>query len=348
MTTTAIAPVVSPVRPPKDQLFRGFRKGLELREAGTALATMVGHFAVFNRWTEIESMWEGNFMERLAPGSFRKAFQEPARSQIRSIFEHGYDFQLSNQILGSIDVLREDDTGAYYEVPLFRGIPELIMEGLRADAYGASFRFRVTREDFNKAPEVSDYNPKGIPERTIREVELYEFGPVTFPAYAEATAGLRSLTDEFMLRRFVRDPERLKEVLRFAPIAPSRLDAARNGHLEKERSVVAKEELRNQLERATGDVELDEQLQAVDAAIDEAIVELEGGNPDQGLALLYAAGNVVDQALQQQGLPDADENEEGSTDVVAASKDRRPSSTSQQSNPRFTNTEEYLEWIARI
>ena len=41
-------------------------------------------------------------------------------------------------------------------------------------------------------------NPDRLPERTITNATLYEFGPVTFPAYEGATAGMRSMTDEFM------------------------------------------------------------------------------------------------------------------------------------------------------
>lgn len=29
-----------------------------------------------------------------------------------------------------------------------------------------------------------------LPERTIRDVRLFEFGPTTWPAYSDATAGL--------------------------------------------------------------------------------------------------------------------------------------------------------------
>ena len=93
--------------------------------------------------------------------------------------------------------MREDKVGAYYEVPLLDGVPPLVVSGPRAGAYGSSFRFRVTREDSSASASASDYNPDGLPERTIREVELYEFGPVTFPAYAGATAGVRSITDDF-------------------------------------------------------------------------------------------------------------------------------------------------------
>jgi hypothetical protein len=88
---------------------------------------------------------------------------------------------------------------------------------------GASFRFKVMREDFNKKPERSDVNPDGLPERTITEAKVMEFGPVTFPAYEGATAGVRSLTDEFILAHLFAEPERLARVLelRAASFAPS-------------------------------------------------------------------------------------------------------------------------------
>jgi hypothetical protein len=37
----------------------------------------------------------------------------------------------------------------------------------------------------------SDYDPQGLPERTILDAEVMEFGPVTYPANVGATAGLR-------------------------------------------------------------------------------------------------------------------------------------------------------------
>nr|MBA2312514.1 phage major capsid protein [Actinomycetota bacterium] len=40
-----------------------------------------------------------------------------------------------------------------------------------------------------------------------------EFGPVTFPAYGGATAGVRSLTDVYALNRFVREPDKLADLL---------------------------------------------------------------------------------------------------------------------------------------
>jgi hypothetical protein len=57
-------------------------------------------------------------------------------------------------------------------------------------------------EQFIERPGKSPHNPEGIPERTLKEVDVPEFGPVTFPAYAGATAGLRTVSvDSFLARR---------------------------------------------------------------------------------------------------------------------------------------------------
>jgi hypothetical protein len=53
-----------------------------------------------------------------------------------------------------------------------------------------------------------------------------EFGPVTFGAYAGATAGVRSLTDDFLISAIRADPGKAREMFERAlsldEIAPSR------------------------------------------------------------------------------------------------------------------------------
>ena len=159
------------------------------------LATMTGHFAVFNQWTEINSMWEGQFLERIAPGAFKKTIRE---NTPKVLFQHGQDPMIGDKPLGPIETLEEDSFGARYEVPLLDTTYNRdLLPALREGLYGASFRFSVVREDIDNEPELSDHNPGGLPERTVKEVRLMEFGPVTFPAYSGATAVARSLTDEF-------------------------------------------------------------------------------------------------------------------------------------------------------
>ncbi len=200
---------------PKENLVRGLWP-VELRAGNAdALPTLTGHFAVFNEWTEIDSAWEGRFMERIAPGAFAKTFAENRKS-MRVLFQHGKDPMVGDKPLGPIDVLEEDATGARYEVPLLdTSYNRDLLPGLREGLYGASFRFRVVKEDMDTRPQRSELNPEGIPQRTIKEAQVPEFGPVTFPAYSGATAGVRSLTDEFILAQLLgMDADRLRQLLR--------------------------------------------------------------------------------------------------------------------------------------
>ena len=212
-------------RPPRDDLVRALRSGVSLRavtaptdtseqeasQNANGMPTLYGYFTRFDEWTEIDSWFEGNFMERMAPGSFKKTFREQTP---KVLFQHGMDYTAGDKPLGAPDVLREEADGPYYEVPLLDAqyVRDLV-PGLDAGLYGASFRFSVMREEWVDEPAVSEHNPKGLPERTIKEVRCSEFGPVTFPAYPGATAQLRSMTDEYLTARMTSRPEQLKLIL---------------------------------------------------------------------------------------------------------------------------------------
>jgi len=193
---------------PQDNLVRAWASpdavGLRAATAGDG-NTMFGHFAVFDVWTEINSVFEGKFLERIAPGAFSDTFRD-RRGQIRVLYDHGADPMIGNKPLGSPDVLREDKTGAYYEVDLFdSSYVNDLKPAIRTGQVGASFRFKVTGEEWASPEKATRDNPQQLDERTITKVDLYEFGPVTFPAYADASAGLRSRTDEF-IAHFLNDP----------------------------------------------------------------------------------------------------------------------------------------------
>lgn len=167
-----------------------------------AAGVLYGHFAVWDTWYEVDSFFEGYFLERVVKGATKKTIREN-RDNMRVLFQHGMDPVAGDKPLGPIEDLREDDTGAYYEVELLRddtgGYPSYVADivpGLDRNLYGSSHRFRVMREEFNYDTEPSDYNPDGLPERTIKEMQVMEFGPVTFPANQAATASLRSTRAE--------------------------------------------------------------------------------------------------------------------------------------------------------
>jgi phage head maturation protease len=200
---------------------------IEVRATNGAAADgdhLYGHFTVWDAWYEVDSFFEGHFLERTVKGSTKKTLNEN-RDSIRALFQHGMDPLAGDKPLGPIDELHEDDVGAYYDVALLRedggdfvDYVRGIVPGLRDGLYGASFRFRAMREEFNYDAEASDHNPDGLPERTLKEMQVMEFGPVTFPASSAATASVRS-------REESANGNGAEEV----PVAPPDPDAAATG-----------------------------------------------------------------------------------------------------------------------
>lgn len=189
----------------------------EMRADGVfGMPTMIVRFSTFNTWYKVDSWFEGTFLERTVPGAFTKTIKED-RAAIKVLYDHGFDGQIGNKVLGPIDDLREDPDSPVGEVPLFdTSYNRDLVPGLDAGVYGSSFRFRVTGEEWNDEPGTSETNPQGLPERTIKEVRLAEFGPVTFPANPDSTSGLRSLTDSYYERLQKREPQLYDAAVRAA------------------------------------------------------------------------------------------------------------------------------------
>lgn len=190
------------------------RSPLELRAAGTegGMPLLTVRFSPYNIWYEVSSFWEGDFMERTVRGSFAKTMESIGSN--RMLYDHGSDPYIGNKVLAPTEVLREDADSAVAEGTLFDTTYNRdLLPGLEAGVYGSSFRFRVVQDSWNDEPGVSDHNPKGLPERTITEVRLFEQGPVTFPASPTATAGVRSLTDQFYEGMRARNPQKYDDML---------------------------------------------------------------------------------------------------------------------------------------
>lgn len=187
MTTTMTAP--------RDDLFRmttiadgsiRFQRAADPAAEGI-IGTLTGYAAVFNRDTVIDS-WEGKFIERIAPGAFRDTLAKHG-DRVKVLFNHGFDPSIGDKPLGKPETMREDKVGLYVEVPLDdTSYNRDLVASLRSGALdGQSFRFSVNREQW----EEPDDDTK-LPVRTLQAVTLYEFGPVTFPAYSATSAGVRS------------------------------------------------------------------------------------------------------------------------------------------------------------
>jgi HK97 family phage prohead protease len=188
--------------PPRDDLVRTTSTFELKRSEGSDMPILSGTAAVFGEWTEIRSSYEGHFFERFMPGAFKKTISEN-KSKIRCLFHHGQDPSIGFKPLGPITKLAEESGGLRYDVQLLdTDYNRSLIPGLEAGLYGSSFRFGIVRKDDVRSPKRSAWNPKGILERTINESYLRELGPTPLPAYAGTSAGVRSLTDEFVLGRF--------------------------------------------------------------------------------------------------------------------------------------------------
>ena len=368
-------------RPPRENLVRALSESPALDAATDGMPTMRGHFAVWDNWTEINSAFEGRFMERFAPTSMTKTLSE-GRDRIQVLFQHGRDPQIGDKPLGPIGRLEPDTVGAFYEVPLLdTQYNRELIPGLEANLYGASFRFEVISEEFVARPAKSDHNPLGLPERTVTEARVREFGPVTFPAYQAATAGLRSMTDRFLLGRMLDQPDILNDLI----------------ELEKQPALLPEIEVRSAIPYAKTevtdvsstydpDVELQwcgenaMDLRALCAWVDDSMDQNTRGayrfphhmvgaygkpGPASVVGVLLAieearASSIPDDEKQRvlehlnSHLSDYNQPERSesdpSEDTTPTSMEPEPSEATTRAiiTPRFHTREEWLQWITRI
>lgn len=176
---------------PRDDLIRMVELGateIEFRKSEDddgRIGTLYGYAARFNTPTRIDS-WEGKFDETIMPGAFRDTLSKDG-NKIKVLFNHGFDPMIGDKPLGKPNRQEEDDKGLFVEVPLDdTSYNRDLVASLRSGALdGMSFRFSVVREEWDEESEE-------VPQRTLKQVRLYEYGPVTFPAYEATTAGVRA------------------------------------------------------------------------------------------------------------------------------------------------------------
>jgi len=148
--------------------------------------TLEGYAAVFNSPTLIND-WDGEYEETIAPGAFKRTI---AGGSPVLQFDHGQHPVLGSIPIGAIESLAEDARGLFVRARLFDNwMTEPVRQAIEARAIdGMSFRFQVVKDQRTEAPADG-----GLATRLIKEVRLFELGPVVFPAYRDTTVALRSL-----------------------------------------------------------------------------------------------------------------------------------------------------------
>ena len=163
-------------------------KQVRIEKRDGAPDRIVGYAAVFYRDSEPGTEYElySGHVERIKPGAFTRAIEEA--DDVRGLFNHE-----PSQILGRTKAgtmrLSEAATGLRYEldVPDTQIGRDVATSIERGDVTGSSFAFSVSAGG-------SEIRKEGkITVREITGVDLYDSGPVTYPAYDATTTGLRAV-----------------------------------------------------------------------------------------------------------------------------------------------------------
>jgi len=142
-----------------------------------------GYAAVFDK--DIDDL--GGFIERIAPGAFKEALKN---SDVRALINHDQNLILGREAANTLR-LKETNEGLFMEIipPNTSYAKDLLESISRGDIAEQSFSFRVAADEWEN---LDDADRDTV--RTIKEVShLYDIGPVTFPAYPQTSAALRSM-----------------------------------------------------------------------------------------------------------------------------------------------------------
>ena len=151
-------------------------KNVEARQAEDGTMRLSGYAAVFN-----EDSLPLPFLERIAPGAFRKTLTETP--DVRLLINHE-GLPLARTKNGTLR-LQEDEIGLYMDadLPDTQAARDLYTLVERGDVDQMSFAFRVIRQKWNE----------GRTERTLTELSLADgdVSVVTYPAYPTTTVEAR-------------------------------------------------------------------------------------------------------------------------------------------------------------
>jgi HK97 family phage prohead protease len=156
--------------------------------AGTTGNTVEGHAAVFSVMSE--PLWElGGAREMLLPGCFAAALAR--QDDCKLLINHDASLLLARNLSGTL-TLREDVVGLWFSatLPDTSYANDLKESMRRGDISQCSFAFCID--------DASLEIVAGEPVQMIRSVSLSDVSVVTYPAYPQTDASLRSQYQELI------------------------------------------------------------------------------------------------------------------------------------------------------
>ena len=163
-----------------------------VKRAEGQLPTIVGYAAVYYDANDpgTEYRLYSDMVERIKPGAFDRAVRE---DDVRGLFNHEECNVLGRTASGTMRLMT-DARGLMYEIdpPDTQTGRDTVTSLQRGDVTGSSFMFLPLRTTWS---EERTTDGKVTYIRTLEEVQLFDCGPVTFPAYDSTEAGTRSTSE---------------------------------------------------------------------------------------------------------------------------------------------------------
>jgi HK97 family phage prohead protease len=168
---------------------RRFVKGAQVRAKQGDKPAIEGYGSVFNEDYVLYEDSSYRIVERILPGAFGKVLGE--KQDTRCLFNHEPDNVLGRTTNSTLRCA-QDDTGLHFENDL--DMRTTVAQNVQAfvergDVTGCSFAFTVSKQAWRdeKKDNVT------VCTREIEEIDqLYDVGPVTYPAYTGTSVGARS------------------------------------------------------------------------------------------------------------------------------------------------------------
>ena len=171
----------------KNRQLRTISSEFNTRDDGGNLS-IEGYFAVFGSVYEIAP----GMSESIAP----EAFDKTLSGDIRALINHDTTLVLGRTKAGTLN-LRTDNRGLWGHIdvnPNDSDAMNLYERVKRGDVDQCSFGFDIIDEE-------TEFREDGSVHWTIKEVELYEVSPCTFPAYEETSIAARAKERDDLLKR---------------------------------------------------------------------------------------------------------------------------------------------------
>ena len=163
--------------------FKLSAQSIEVRANADGSKTVSGIAAPFNS----QSVDLGQFFEVIAPGAFTRTLKE--NPDVLCLRDHKQEYLLGRTTSGTLTLKEDMSAGLRFTVnlPNTTQANDLAESLRRGDIDSCSFGFVTVKDDWRVLPD-SD-----VLLRVLQDVDLFEISIVSFPAYPDSKAALRSV-----------------------------------------------------------------------------------------------------------------------------------------------------------